>query len=646
MSFQSLLIANRGEIALRIERSARRLGLETVAVYTAADRNAPHVSRASRAFCLGEDPNLYLDGSRLIAAALATGAEAVHPGYGFLAENAEFAQAARDAGLIFVGPAAAAIARLGDKAAAKELAAELGIPCVPGSVAAILPGDADSLEKAVAAVAFPLLIKAAAGGGGRGMRVVESAAELGPALATASSEATAAFGRGDLLLESFLRGARHVEVQVLADRHGRVIHLGERDCSVQRRFQKLIEESPSPGLGPAQREQLGEAAVSLIAAAAYEGAATVELLLLPDGRFYFLEVNTRLQVEHGVTELRYGLDLVEWQLRIAAGERLPWTSAELKAHGHAIEVRLCAEDPAAHFLPQTGKIVAVALPSGIRVDHALEPGLEVGPSYDSMLAKILCHGRTRQEALQLLTAALDATFVAGLTTNKHFLLAALASKTFRSGGVSTRFVEEEMSGYTAPEPPAWLLLLAAAWQAERKSPYAATELWAFRSSGQPAVFFVVLEVSGKTTELRVEADSGRRYRGQLGDATAELRIISAQAGRLEVEVGAERHLVQVASSGNELFLDAGPATFRCTFGERRRAAPAADPRRVVAPMSSRVKKLQIGLGEAVEPGQPLLILEAMKLEHRLEAQIAGRVAAIHVKTGEAVEHRQLLIEIS
>ncbi len=640
-----LLIANRGEIAARIERTARRLGIETVAVFAGPDRGAPFVEQASRAYFLGEERpgeerTLYLDIETMVAAARATGAAAVHPGYGFLAENPEFARACEEAGLVFVGPRPEAMALLGDKAKAKALAQELGIPCIPGS------SQVDENDTgAPAATSFPLLIKAAAGGGGRGMRVVETPAELPAALHLAASEAEAAFGRGDLLLESFLRGARHVEIQVLADRHGNVLHLGDRDCSVQRRFQKLIEEAPSPGVDDAKRRELGEAAVELVRAAGYDGAATVELLLMPDGRFYFLEVNTRLQVEHGVTELLTGLDLVEWQLRIAAGERLSWSQSEIPFTGHAIEVRLCAEDPAGGFLPQTGRIAALHLPIGVRIDHALAPGLEIGANYDSMLAKILAHGRDREEARRRLVTALEATFLAGLAINKGFLLAVLDSPQFRLGEVTTRFVEEEMPSWPVPEPPAWFCLLAAALEAERRSPSAGSDLWAFRSSGEPSVFHAGFEQGGVWRELRVEALGGRRY------------LCRNENGRIEIEIGGEApellsvaldkgiYRVHATIEDGAVHLDSGGGAFTFRFGRRHRRSELEDPGRIRAPMASRVKLLQVEVGQAVEAGQPLLVLEAMKLEHRLVAQQAGNVGALHVAVGDAVAHRQLLVEI-
>lgn len=644
MLLPKLLIANRGEIAARIARTARRLGLPTVAVYTGADRDAPHLGAADEAYFLGEDPRLHLDVAAQLAACRATGAGALHPGYGFLAENPELPLACAAAGVIFVGPPAEAMARLGDKAAAKTLAADLLLSGVPGPSAALDPDDPAAVAAALAAARFPLLIKAAAGGGGRGMRVVLTAEDLPAALRLAASEAQAAFGRGDLLLEEFLRGARHVEVQVLADAHGNVIHLGERDCSVQRRFQKLIEEAPSPGVNAAKRAELGRAATRLVAAAGYRGAATVEMLLLPDGRFFFLEVNTRLQVEHGVTELLSGLDLVEWQLRIAAGEPLAW-SGEVPLRGHAIEARLCAEDPAHQFLPQTGRIAALGLPAEARVDHALAPGLEVGAAYDSMLAKILVHGESREQALGRLAAALEATFLAGIVTNKSFLLQVLGHPTFATGAATTRFAEEELAAFAAPEPPSWMPLLAAAWLAERGSRHAGGPLWAFRSSGQPAVFYARPEQRGEGSELRIEALGGRRYRTGPGDGGVELEIRGEGAGWLEVETGGLRRRVKAAFAGEKVWLDAGGATHEFRFPPRRREAEREDPRRIKAPMASRVKTLQVTLGQEVAAGEPLLTLEAMKLEHRLEAAVAGRVTALHVAAGDAVENRQLLVEL-
>ena len=426
--FTSVLVANRGEIALRIFRTARRLGLRTIAVYSDADRDAPHVHAADAAVRIGPPPARasYLAAEALIAAARRSGAQAVHPGYGFLAENAGFAQAVADAGLVWIGPPPAAIRAMGDKISAKRLAREAG-------VATLAPLDESAPR-------FPLLVKAAAGGGGRGMRIVHRSEEFASALASARSEAEAAFGDGRLLIEPLLERARHVEVQVLADSHGAVLHLGERDCSVQRRHQKLLEESPSPAVDAALRERMGLAAVAVARASGYANAGTVEFLLADDGHFWFMEMNTRLQVEHPVTEAVTGLDLVEWQLRIAAGEPLGFQQADVRLEGHAIEARLCAEDPARDFLPCAGRLLAWRTAPGVRTDHALAAGLEVTPWYDSMLAKLVAHGRDRDEARERLALALEQTVALGLPTNKAFLAAVLRDEVYARGEARTDFL--------------------------------------------------------------------------------------------------------------------------------------------------------------------------------------------------------------
>ena len=439
-----LLIANRGEIARRVIRTARQMGIQTVAVYSDADRDALHVHEADTACALGGtlSADSYLRIDKLLQAARDSGADAVHPGYGFLSENAEFAQAVIDAGLTWVGPPPEAIRALGSKSAAKALALQHGVPCLPGYFGA---DQSDATFTAQAEqLGLPLMVKAVAGGGGRGMRLVTDMAQLLPALHSARSEALAGFGNGDLLLERALLRPRHIEVQVMADTQGHCIHLGERDCSVQRRHQKIIEESPSPAVTPALREQLGQAAIALAKSAGYVGAGTVEFLLdeaQADKPFYLMEMNTRLQVEHPVTELLTGLDLVEWQLRIARGESLPLAQADVRLQGHAIEVRLCAEDE--HFTPQTGTVLAFAAPGGLRFDHALHAGAVVTPHYDAMLGKLIAHAPTRAEAIDRLRTGLDQTAVLGLPTNRAFLAACLQHPVFRAGEALIPFLAEQ-----------------------------------------------------------------------------------------------------------------------------------------------------------------------------------------------------------
>ncbi|MBI3108982.1 MAG: acetyl-CoA carboxylase biotin carboxylase subunit [Candidatus Rokubacteria bacterium] len=445
----TVLVANRGEIAVRVIRACRALGLRTVAVYSEADRGALHARLADRAVCIGPAPaaRSYLDAQALLATARGVGADAVHPGYGFLAENADFAAACAEAGLIFVGPSAEAIRAMGDKVQARARAAALGIPVVPGPRGA-LAGPAE-VAAAARSIGYPLLLKAAAGGGGRGMRVVRSAGELAEAFGTAHAEAQAAFGDGRLYVERFLEGVRHVEVQVLADRFGAAVQLGERDCSIQRRHQKVLEEAPAPGVSPALRAAMGAAALALARGIKYESAGTVEFVLEPaTGRFHFIEMNTRIQVEHPVTEVVTGVDLVAAQLRVAAGERLGLAQAEVRIEGHALECRINAEAPDADFRPSPGRIERWKVPDGpgLRVDTHVEPGAVVPPYYDSLLAKVIAHGRDRDEAIARMRAALGRFEVEGVETTIAFHRRILDHPDFGSGRVHTRWVEDELRG--------------------------------------------------------------------------------------------------------------------------------------------------------------------------------------------------------
>ena len=465
---RTVLVANRGEVALRILRACGELGIDTIAVYSDADADAPHVLAAGRAVRLGAPPpaESYLAGDRIIEAARTAGADAIHPGYGFLAENAAFASACQGAGLIFVGPPPAAIAAMGSKISARRLMERAGVPVVPGET----PADQSdaSIEAAARRAGFPLLIKASAGGGGKGMRMVRGDAGLAAAISGARHEATAAFGDGTLYVERVVTRPRHVEIQVFADAHGRAVHLFERDCSTQRRHQKIIEESPSPALTPALRALMGDAAVAAARAVGYRNAGTIEFLLEGAGdqaRFYFLEMNTRLQVEHPVTEAIAGVDLVHAQLRVAEGHELPWTQADLHQRGHAIECRVYAEDPSAGYLPQAGRILRYRQPErpGIRVDAGVVEGSEVSVHYDPMIAKVIAHAETRDAAIDRLRAALAEFRILGLPTNIPFLLAVLDSQTFRAGHVDTAYLDEEGSGLAASKPlPAAALAAAAA----------------------------------------------------------------------------------------------------------------------------------------------------------------------------------------
>ena len=573
--FRSLLIANRGEIALRIARTARRMGLHTVAVYSDADRGAPHVRAADDAVHIGaaSPRESYLN----IDAILRAAGDAVHPGYGFLSENPAFAERVLQSGRLWVGPPPAAMRALGDKAIAKKLAAASGVPVLP------------TYERKPG---FPLVIKAVAGGGGRGMRLVRSAAELDAALASARSEAEHAFGDGRVILERALLAPRHVEVQVFADAHGHCIHLGERDCSVQRRHQKLIEESPSPAMDAKLRAKLGAAAIAVARAAGYVGAGTVEFLLDEQGSFWFIEVNARLQVEHPVTEMLTGLDLVEWQLRVAAGEPLPLGQEDIRFDGHAIEARLCAEDPARDFLPQAGRL-ALWQPAGdVRVDHALESGMEIPPYYDSLIAKLIGHGRTRAEACEKLAAALDATVALGVTTNKSFLAAVLRDPVFAGPGATTAFLAERFAGWKVPEVD----------ERFARGLYAA-------ACAEAAGYG---EWSGWTNAARAEPPSAPCI---LEDSTLHF----AAGGH--------------AYSWRDTSMD-----------PPQRAAAGLAGGRLAAPMNGRVVAVHARPGDKVEAGGALVVLEAMKMEHTLAAPATLRVKSVHVVKGAQVAPGNLLME--
>jgi geranyl-CoA carboxylase alpha subunit len=567
--FASLLIANRGEIALRVARTAKRMGLRTVAVYADADRDAPHVRAADEAVRIVS----YLDAGSILRAP----GEAVHPGYGFLAENPAFAEAVIAAGRTWVGPPPAAMRALGDKANAKQLAEKAGVP--------VLPTYAGKPE-------YPLVIKALAGGGGRGMRLVRAAKDLDAALASAGSEAVAAFGDGRVLLEKAVVSPRHVEVQVFADAHGHCLQLGERDCSVQRRHQKLIEESPSPAVDAKLRAKLGAAAIAVARAAGYVGAGTVEFLLDAEGTYWFIEANARLQVEHPVTETVTGLDLVEWQLRVAAGEPLPLRQEDVRFAGHAIEARLCAEDPARDFLPQAGRLALWRPASGVRVEDALESGIEIPPLYDSMLAKLVAHGRSRDEAREKLAAALDDTVALGLPTNKAFLAEVLRDPEFAAGGATTSFIAERFPGWAPPpldEALARRLYAAACAEA---AGYGEWSGWS--SMGGAALPSAPCVLEGPTLHFALD---GQSYLWR--DAT--------------MDPPAKR-----------------PAGF--------------DGQGLAAPMNGRVVAIHAKAGDAVLQGAALVVLEAMKMEHTLSAPAALRVKRVHVEKGAQVAPGKLLME--
>ncbi len=613
-----LLIANRAEIARRIIRTARRMGLATVAVHSDADAGALHVREADAAVALGgrASADSYLRIDRLIEAARASGADAVHPGYGFLSENADFAQAVIDAGLTWVGPPPAAIRTLGSKSAAKALAQARGVPCLPGYHGA---DQADATFAAEAArIGVPLMVKAAAGGGGRGMRLVTELAQLPRALASARAEAHAAFGSGELLLERALLAPRHVEVQVFADTHGHCIHLGERDCSVQRRHQKIIEETPSPAVSPALRERMGRCAVELAQAAGYVGAGTVEFLLEGDA-FYLMEMNTRLQVEHPVTESVTGLDLVEWQLRVARGEPLPLTQQELRFAGHSIEVRLCAEDE--RFTPHAGTVGRFVPPEGVRFDHALFEGLVVPPYYDSMLGKLVAHAPTRGEAISQLASALDRLVLLGLPVNRALLAACLRHPVFLAGEARIPFLAEHGEALRAEQAAAERAVCRAAARAAFGAP-AATPL------ACPFPRPTRLRHRGECIELGGGADAGAAGDQRPAPVAEAFHAVALGPRSWHVQRGAVDLVIEDAS-----------------FDPPAGAGGAGAGNELRAPFNGKVVAVPVSVGTRVAQGDVLAVVESMKLEHSLSAVRGGVVAAVAVAPGQQVAPGQLLVSL-
>ncbi|MDX6748821.1 biotin carboxylase N-terminal domain-containing protein [Geminicoccaceae bacterium 1502E] len=654
LMFSKLLIANRGEIACRIIRTCRRLGIATVAVCSDADRDALHVRLADEAVRLGPAPaaESYLLADKVLEAARRTGAAAIHPGYGFLSENAAFAAAVREAGLVFVGPSAEAMELMGAKDRAKAVMQRAGVPVVPGYAGD--DQDDGRLAQEAERTGFPLLLKAAAGGGGKGMRRVDGPAGFMDALAACRREARAAFGDERMLIERLIASPRHVELQVMADRHGNAVHLFERDCTLQRRHQKVIEEAPAAGLDPAIRQALGEAAVQAALASGYENAGTVEFLLEPSGSFYFIEMNTRLQVEHPVTEAITGLDLVEWQLRIAAGQPLPLRQEEIRAQGHAFEARLYAEDPARGFLPSTGRLAALRLPFGLpgaRVETGVEEGDAVTPFYDPMIAKIVVHGPDRARALDLLAQALDATAVSGPATNLAFLRRVCTAPSFRELSIDTSWLDREgaaLAGATAPVEPEHVLMAAMAVlqrrcrQASGTSPWDDPGGWRLNA---PPTHTVRLLRDGHEHVVHV-AGTAEGGTALLGEQAVALRAGADTRGPW-IELDGWRRRFAATWAGEELVLVAGGRRLRFLLeaGTGLVAGEEAAQGLLAAPMPGRVTRVLVAEGEAVEAGQPLAILEAMKMEHRFEAPVAGRVAAVHVREGEQVEEGAILLDL-
>jgi geranyl-CoA carboxylase alpha subunit len=645
--FRKILIANRGEIALRIMRTARRLGYGVVAVYSRADADALHAREADEAICIGEalPSQSYLRIEAVIAAAKTTGADAVHPGYGFLAENEDFALACRDAGLVFIGPSPEAIKAMGNKAGAKAIMQAAGVPCVPGYQGAD-QSDAAMLAEA-GKIGFPVMIKAVAGGGGRGMRLAPDAAALPDFLRSARSEAQSAFGDASVILERAIVSPRHIEIQVLGDRHGNAIHLGERDCSVQRRHQKLIEEAPSPAVPPELRARMGAISVAAIKSIGYEGAGTLEFLLEGNGEFYFMEMNTRLQVEHPVTEAITGLDLVELQLRVAAGEPLRLRQDEVQFSGHAIEVRLCSEDAAHDFMPQSGRMALWQMPGELRVEHALQSGSGIPPFYDSMIAKIISHGATRDEARRKLIHGLEQTVAFGVTTNQAFLAACLRHPAFAAGEATTAFIGQYRDDLLAPRSEASsdvaLAALLLQVTGRRATPW--------KGGRTLAATFPIparIEFDERIHEAEIVRERDGGYVATIEGREVRFEIAELDSGTIRYRIDALTESARFCREENRLYFlrHGGSNCMRdLTLAAPASAATGGSDGKVRAAMNGRVVALLVKQGERVVAGQPVMTLEAMKMEHVHVAPISGMISAIDVAEGEQVTTGKIVVEI-
>ena len=655
--FNKILIANRGEIACRVIRTARALGYRTVAVYSDADRDAPHVALADEVVHIGPAPaaESYLQFDAILGACKATGADALHPGYGFLSENAAFAQACEDAGVLFIGPPASAITAMGDKALAKQRMIEAGVPCAPGYLGA---DQADATLVAEAhKLGYPLLVKAVAGGGGRGMRLVRHDSELQAAIEGARREATSAFGDGTLMLERLIDNGRHIEIQVFADAHGNAVHLGERDCTAQRRRQKVIEEAPSPVVSPQMRAQMGADAVAAALAVGYRGAGTVEFIVDAQNHHYFLEMNTRLQVEHPVTECITGQDLVEWQLRVAAGEPLPLAQEDIVLSGHAIEVRLYAEDPYDGFAPQTGAVrywrPAQALAGRargqaafgeVRIDAGIREGGEVTPYYDPMVAKLIAHGRDRTDAIRRLMAALDDAPLLGLRHNARFLRDLLDHPAFREARMHTTLIDqwqqagEPLLQRPQPDALAWALAAAALAAGEGGA----------RRPDSVATWGTTLVLAGSSEQRAVRVrPHGAQVQVQLAGAEGfTFDAVRWQDERLTWRQGGVQRSAVCQMQGGQVTLALGATVYQ--FAELSpfpQNDPALDPRKLRSPVAGTVCAVAVAVGEQVSAGQPLLCVEAMKMEMWLHARASGTVSALHAQIKDSVAAGSVLAEI-
>jgi 3-methylcrotonyl-CoA carboxylase alpha subunit len=662
--FKKILIANRGEIACRVAATARRMGVRTVAVYSDADANARHVNACDEAVHIGgaAPKESYLRWERILEAAKATGAEAVHPGYGFLSENEDFAEACAKAGLVFIGPPASAIAAMGSKSAAKALMDKAGVPLVPGYHGS--KQDADFLMGEADRIGYPVLIKASAGGGGKGMRRVDRPEDFIAALASCQREAQASFGDDRVLVERYVTRPRHVEIQVFADAQGECVYLFERDCSVQRRHQKVLEEAPAPGMSAARRAEMGAAAVAAAKAVGYVGAGTVEFIAEPtadgDLRFYFMEMNTRLQVEHPVTEAITGLDLVEWQLRVASGEPLPLEQDQLRLHGHAIEARICAENPDANFLPATGRLQVMRWPAHVafqrgevRVDTGFGEGDEVSPYYDSMIAKLIVWGEDRQQALARLDAALGETHIMGLHTNVAFLRRVVRSRSFSQADLDTALIERERAALF--EAPGLAVEVAAAGViaqalAEEKSredadPWSRRDGWRLHGGARRRFD---LEVGGTQHAVMLQRLHDGALQLQIGDQRWPLHAAALVDGRHDLTLGSRRLRLAVYAQGEQLgvFAPEASALVREIDPIAHAGESGAEAGRLTAPMPGKLIAFLAQPGDTVQRGQPLAVMEAMKMEHTITAPRDGRVAELLYGVGDQVPEGGELLRLA
>ena len=663
--FKKILIANRGEIACRVAATARRMGIRTVAVYSEADADAKHVRACDESVAIGGPAprDSYLRWERILEAARQTGAQAIHPGYGFLSENEDFARACQEAGLAFIGPPPQAIAAMGSKSAAKSLMETAGVPLVPGyhgddNDPALLAAQAER-------IGFPVLIKASAGGGGKGMRRVERAADFDAALASCQREARASFGDDHVLVERYVTRPRHIEIQVFGDAHGQCIHLFERDCSVQRRHQKVLEESPAPGLRPERRAEMGAAAVAAARAVGYVGAGTVEFIAEPtadgsDLRFYFMEMNTRLQVEHPVTEGITGLDLVEWQLRVAAGEPLPLRQEDVPMRGHAIEARICAENPEADFLPATGTLHVYRPPAAaeferadVRIDAGVREGDAITPYYDSMIAKLIVRGEDRAQALARLDAALGETHIVGLHTNVAFLRRVVNTRSFSQGDLDTALIERERAalfgqpGLALEVAAAGVVSHALAGEAalEDADPWSRRDGWRMHGG---AVRRFDLELAGVHHTVRLEREHDGAAQLVIGEQRWPFAGRALGNGRHDVQLGDRRVALHVYANGERLsvFAPEGSAALQHVDPIAHAGEGAAEGGRLTAPMPGKVIAFLAAVGEAVKQGQPLAVMEAMKMEHTITAPRDGTVAELLYGVGDQVAEGGELLRLA